>query len=324
MVEVTGLTKRYGKNTVVDQISFQLERGQVYGLLGPNGAGKSTTIKMLTGCLFPTAGSVIIDGHDLLTEPDAAKRCIGYLPERPPLYPAMTPREYLNFMAEIKGVPKQERRIQVEEAMEKTHITQLQNRLIRHLSKGYAQRVGIAQALLGAPPLLIFDEPMVGLDPAQIREIRTMIRELGKSHTVIYSSHILSEVSATCNRVLVISAGRLIANEQTEALHSLVQTKDVVSVTVACDPERAQEILSKVPQTERVEITQIEQGYCTALLHPVDDAEIQEAAFQLLREAGVKVRQIGIQSVSLEDAFLSILSQDQDQKDKETPGKEDV
>ncbi len=220
MIEVLGLTKRYGTHTAVDHISFHLEKGQVYGLLGPNGAGKSTTMKLLTGCLFPSEGSIMISGHNLFEEPEQAKRLIGYLPELVPLYPSMTPQEFLLFLAEMKGIPAKERAEQVARVMELTQLTAMRNRLIRHLSKGYGQRVGIAQALLGAPQVLILDEPTVGLDPAQIIEVRNLIRELGKTHTVILSSHILAEVSAICSRVLILSQGKLIADDTPEALRA--------------------------------------------------------------------------------------------------------
>lgn len=211
MIEVSHLTKKYGSHLAVEDISFTVADGGIYGLLGPNGAGKSTIMNILTGYLSATSGQVTVAGHPLPEEADAAKKCIGYLPEQPPLYPEMTVQEYLDFAAELKGVKKAERKEQVRKAARRTGLEKVLPRLIRSLSKGYRQRVGIAQALLGSPKLIILDEPTVGLDPAQVIEIRKLIQELGQAHTVILSSHILSEVQAVCQQVLILSKGRLVA-----------------------------------------------------------------------------------------------------------------
>lgn len=218
MIEVSHLTKKYGSRLAVDDVSFTVEDGQIYGLLGPNGAGKSTIMNILTGYLSATSGQVTVAGHPLPEEADAAKACVGYLPEQPPLYPEMTVQEYLDFAAELKGVKKAERKEQVLKAARRTGLEAVLPRLIRSLSKGYRQRVGIAQALLGSPKLIILDEPTVGLDPAQVIEIRKLIRELGRAHTVILSSHILSEVQAVCQKVLVLSKGKLAASGTLEEL----------------------------------------------------------------------------------------------------------
>ena len=211
MIEVSHLTKKYGGHLAVDDVSFTVEDGQIYGLLGPNGAGKSTIMNILTGYLSATSGQVTVAGHPLPEEADEAKACVGYLPEQPPLYPEMTVGEYLNFVAELKKVPRAQRKEQVLRAARRTGLEKVLPRLIRSLSKGYRQRVGIAQALLGAPQLIILDEPTVGLDPAQMIEIRSLIRDLGKTHTVILSSHILSEVKAVCDKALILSQGHLAA-----------------------------------------------------------------------------------------------------------------
>lgn len=218
MIEVSHLTKYYGSFLAVDDLSFTIPDGHVYGFLGPNGAGKSTTMNIMTGCLSPTAGKVSIDGHDILTEPEAAKRCMGYLPEQPPLYLNETPWEYLTFVGGAKGLRGGALRSQIEDVMARTKITEMGDRPISALSKGYKQRVGIAQALLGDPKVVILDEPTVGLDPLQIIEIRDLIRQLGEKHTVILSSHILSEVQAICDKVLIISRGKLVAYDDTEKL----------------------------------------------------------------------------------------------------------
>ena len=218
MIEVSHLTKQYGNHLAVDDVSFTVADGQIYGLLGPNGAGKSTIMNILTGYLSATSGQVTVAGHPLPEEADAAKACVGYLPEQPPLYPEMTVQEYLTFAAELKGVKKAERKEQVCRAARRTGLETVLPRLIRSLSKGYKQRVGIAQALLGSPRLIILDEPTVGLDPAQVIEIRKLIRELGRAHTVILSSHILSEVQAVCQQILILSKGHLAAAGSLEEL----------------------------------------------------------------------------------------------------------
>lgn len=218
MIEVSHLTKQYGKHLAVDDVSFTVKDGQICGLLGPNGAGKSTIMNILTGYLSATSGQVTVAGHPLPEEADAAKACVGYLPEQPPLYPEMTVQEYLTFAAELKGVKKEERKEQVCRAARRTGLEAVLPRLIRSLSKGYKQRVGIAQALLGSPRLIILDEPTVGLDPAQVIEIRKLIRELGRAHTVILSSHILSEVQAVCQQILILSKGHLAAAGSLEEL----------------------------------------------------------------------------------------------------------
>ncbi len=253
VIEVSGLTKRYGKNTAVDHLSFQVKKGQIYGFLGPNGAGKTTTMNMLTGYLAPTEGQIRIDGHDISEEPVEARRRIGYLPEIPPLYLDMTPLEYLRFAAELKGVAKEKRESEVERVMEKTQLQDMQERLIRHLSKGYRQRVGLAQALLGDPEVLILDEPMVGLDPKQIIEIRELIRSLGKKHTVILSSHILSEITSICDHVMIISHGKLAASDTPENLSHYMKNSDVCELKIrgsreACD--QARELLKRVKGLE--------------------------------------------------------------------------
>ena len=218
MIEVSHLTKQYGNHLAVDDVSFTVADGQICGLLGPNGAGKSTIMNILTGYLSATSGQVTVVGHPLPEEADAAKACVGYLPEQPPLYPEMTVQEYLTFAAELKGVKKAERKEQVCRAARRTGLEAVLPRLIRSLSKGYKQRVGIAQALLGSPRLIILDEPTVGLDPAQVIEIRKLIRELGRAHTVILSSHILSEVQAVCQQILILSKGHLAAAGSLEEL----------------------------------------------------------------------------------------------------------
>lgn len=246
MIEVKHLTKRYGSICAVSDLSFTIEKGRIYGFLGPNGAGKSTTMNILTGCLSATSGEVRIDGHDIFEDAQEAKKRIGYLPELPPLYPDRTPREYLNFVAECKRVPKHQRPEQIRRVMEMTGITEVADRIIRNLSKGYRQRVGIAQALLGDPEIIILDEPTVGLDPRQITEIRELIQNLGRDHTVILSSHILSEVQAVCQTVLIISKGRLVACDETADLEKHFAGKAALELTVEATREEVGGILDRI------------------------------------------------------------------------------
>ena len=244
MIEVSHLTKKYGGHLAVDDVSFTVEDGQIYGLLGPNGAGKSTIMNILTGYLSATGGQVTVAGHPLPEEADEAKACVGYLPEQPPLYPEMTVGEYLNFVAELKKVPRAQRKEQVLRAARRTGLEKVLPRLIRSLSKGYTQRVGIAQALLGSPKIIILDEPTVGLDPAQVIEMRKLIRELGKAHTVILSSHILSEVQAVCQQVLILSKGKLAASGTLQELTADGRSLEEVFLALTgaqTDPEEEEE-----------------------------------------------------------------------------------
>ena len=244
MIEVSHLTKKYGGHLAVDDVSFTVEDGQIYGLLGPNGAGKSTIMNILTGYLSATSGQVTVAGHPLPEEADEAKACVGYLPEQPPLYPEMTVGEYLNFVAELKKVPRAQRKEQVLRAARRTGLEKVLPRLIRSLSKGYKQRVGIAQALLGSPKIIILDEPTVGLDPAQVIEMRKLIRELGKAHTVILSSHILSEVQAGCQQVLILSKGKLAASGTLQELTADGRSLEEVFLALTgaqTDPEEEEE-----------------------------------------------------------------------------------
>ena len=244
MIEVSHLTKKYGGHLAVDDVSFTVDDGQIYGLLGPNGAGKSTIMNILTGYLSATSGQVTVAGHPLPEEADEAKACVGYLPEQPPLYPEMTVGEYLNFVAELKKVPRAQRKEQVLRAARRTGLEKVMPRLIRSLSKGYKQRVGIAQALLGSPKIIILDEPTVGLDPAQVIEMRKLIRELGKAHTVILSSHILSEVQAVCQQVLILSKGKLAASGTLQELTADGRSLEEVFLALTgaqTDPEEEEE-----------------------------------------------------------------------------------
>ena len=261
MITVEHLTKRYGDFTAVSDLSFEIGEGHVYGFLGPNGAGKSTTMNIMTGCLSATEGHVRIDGHDIFEEPDQAKRTMGYLPEQPPLYMNETLEEYLKFVGEAKGLKGRELQKQIGEVLRQTKTGHVKDRLISALSKGYRQRVGIAQALLGNPKVIILDEPTVGLDPIQIIEIRDMIRQLGENHTVILSSHILSEVQAICEKVLIISKGKLVAFDRPENLENLLLAPNGISFTAEASREEIDEVLSGLNRIMQWEIqTQEDEG----------------------------------------------------------------
>lgn len=304
MIEINNLVKKYGDHVAVDDLSLTVEPGKIYGFLGPNGAGKSTTMNIITGYLGATSGEVKINGHDIFKEPEEAKKCIGYLPEIPPLYVDMTVREYLDFVAELKKLEKSLRKRYVEEAMETTGITDVANRMIRNLSKGYRQRVGFAQAILGYPEIIILDEPTVGLDPKQIIEIRELIRKLGEKHTVILSSHILTEISAVCNHVFIISKGKLVASDATENLVSLMSGAREIEVTVRTDASEAQKELASITEVSKVEVKNEDAG--ELIVYAKKGADVRESVFRALAEKHFAVLEMHTIEKSLEDVFLEI------------------
>lgn len=307
MIEVTNLTKKYGDHVAVDHLSFCVEKGQIYGFLGPNGAGKSTTMNIITGYLAATDGTVMINGKDVQKEPEEAKKCIGYLPEIPPLYVDMTVEEYLTFAAELKKVPKSERKAQVEEVMNMTKITDKRTRLIKNLSKGYKQRVGLSQAILGYPEVIILDEPSVGLDPKQIIEMRDLIKELSKNHTVILSSHILSEISAICDRIMIIAQGKLVACDTPEGLQKMMNNSAQLELTVKGSYEDAEKVLGAVPGVERVDRKGVEQADCVCVnVIAAEDMDIREAVFYAMADAKLPIMAMNYQQQSLEDIFLEL------------------
>lgn len=307
MIEVSHLTKRYGGHTAVDDLSFTIEKGVIYGLLGPNGAGKSTTMNIITGCLGATAGDVRVGGHSVTDDPMEAKRLVGYLPEQPPLYQEMTPKEYLRFVAQAKGIPHKEWNRQLHTVMEKTRIVDVQDRLIRNLSKGYKQRVGIAQALLGNPEVIILDEPTVGLDPAQIIEIRELIRELGREHTLVLSSHILSEVQAVCDHIMIISKGHLVASDTPENLTSLFAGTTTIKLEVMGDEDAVRSVLSSVEGIEIAALT-AEDGTTRCELTQTGENDIRAAIFTAFAEAKLPIVEMTRIRASLEDVFLELTS----------------
>lgn len=310
MIEVKHLTKRYGNHVAVNDLNFTIDKGKVYGFLGPNGAGKSTTMNIITGCLGATEGEVLIDGHSITEEPMQAKRLIGYLPEQPPVYMDMTPAEYLDFVARAKGIPAKKRAQQIETVTEKTRIQDVRNRLIRNLSKGYRQRVGIAQALLGRPEIIILDEPTVGLDPAQIIEIRELIRELGKEHTLVLSSHILSEVQAVCDAIMIISKGRLVASDTSENLTALFAGTVTLNLDVRATEDAARKVLDTVPGIEDMALSAGDPGVTHVQLKPEEDQDIRETLFFAFAKAGLPILSMMQNHASLEDVFLELTQDD--------------
>lgn len=310
MIEVKHLTKRYGNHTAVSDLSFTIEKGKIYGFLGPNGAGKSTTMNIMTGCLAASSGEVTVGGHDIFKEAEQSKKMIGYLPELPPLYPDRTPREYLRFVAEAKGVPAKSLADQIEHVMDVTQIQEVADRLIKNLSKGYKQRVGIAQALLGDPEVIILDEPTVGLDPMQIIEIRDLIKELGKNHTVILSSHILSEVQAVCETVMIISKGKLVACDTPENLEKVFAGSDKVNLVTEASASEVQEILQDVSGIREIKVTGTENNRTAVVLHVEkrEDDEICRSIFFAFSRVQRAILQMSAVKASLEDIFIELTS----------------
>ena len=304
MIEIDNLVKKYGEHVAVDHLSLTVEPGKIYGFLGPNGAGKSTTMNIITGYLGATSGMVTINGHDIFKEPEEAKKCVGYLPEIPPLYTDMTVLEYLNFVAELKKLEKGLRKRYVEEAMETTGILDVKNRMIRNLSKGYRQRVGFAQAILGYPEIIILDEPTVGLDPKQIIEIRDLIRKLGEKHTVILSSHILTEISAVCDHVFIISKGKLVASDSTENLLEQMSGAQEIELIVRGESARAQELLEEIEYVEHVQIKDEQEG--RILVRAKTGTDVREEVFRQMAENHIPVLEMHTVTKSLEDVFLQI------------------
>lgn len=318
MIQVENLVKRYGSHVAVDDLTFTVETGKIYGFLGPNGAGKTTTMNVMTGYVAADGGSVVIDGHDILKEPLKAKACIGYLPEVPPLYPDMTVREFLLFAAELKKVPKRERKERVHELMERLDLTEMENRLIKNLSKGYRQRVGLAQALVGNPKVLILDEPMVGLDPKQIIEMRDLIKGLAGEHTVILSSHILSEISAVCDHIMIISRGTLAASGSPDELQKMMQGTAQLIVTVLGEQEKVRGILERMEEVADFSFEDGgEEGSVLIRISAKEDVDIRKELSVALSGAGIPVLSMSRSEKSLEDIFLELTESEETEEGEE-------
>lgn len=312
MIEIEHLTKKYGTHTAVSDLSFRVDSGQIYGFLGPNGAGKSTTMNIMAGCLSATEGRVRIDGYDIFEQADQAKRRIGYLPEQPPLYMNESPLEYLRFVGEAKGLRGAELRRQIADVIAQTKIESVQHRRISTLSKGYRQRVGIAQALLGNPEVIILDEPTVGLDPLQIIEIRALIKELGQTHTVIFSSHILSEVQNICDQILILSKGQLVAFDTAERLEQRLRSSNEIVITTDASPEDMQTLADTLTSIAACDLEPRGDGLLTARLKTdcEDMYQVSREIFHAFSNSGKDLLEMTVKKASLEEVFLQLTEAD--------------
>lgn len=306
MIQVQNLVKQYGEHVAVNNLSFTIEKGKIYGFLGPNGAGKSTTMNIVTGYIGATSGSVLVNGFDITDEPEKAKKCIGFLPELPPIYTDMTVKEYLYFAAELKGIPKKDREAQINEIIKLVRIEDVFNRLTGNLSKGYKQRVGIAQALIGFPEVIILDEPTVGLDPQQVVEIRELIRDLGKDHTVIFSSHILSEVQEVCDKIIIINQGRLIANGTPAELEREFGASSLTLTVKSENPENIRAAIATLAGVTDVIIEEEKQKEVTLLAKLHRNVDIREKVFNLCIEKNTPILMMRSSEFSLENIFLQL------------------
>jgi len=307
VIEAIGLVKAYGDHIAVDHLNFTVEKGQILGFLGPNGAGKSTTMNMLTGYISATEGTILVNGYDMLEEPELAKKSIGYLPEQPPVYPDMTVTEYLKFVTELKKVPKKDREREVERVIEVTQLQPMRGRLIQHLSKGYRQRVGIAQALVGNPEVIILDEPTVGLDPKQIIEIRDLMKSLAKEHTVLLSSHIMQEISAVCDHIMIISHGKLVLSGTPEELQKQANQGENIELEAVASKEQVTAILERLEGvTEIAELSSESENSYAVSIRSV--ADIREKVFVMFAEAKLPLLKLVRTTKTLEDIFLEATS----------------
>lgn len=303
MIEAIGLVKEYGDHIAVDHLSFKVEKGQIVGFLGPNGAGKSTTMNMLTGYISATEGTILINGYDMLEEPEFAKKSIGYLPEQPPVYADMTVTEYLKFVTELKKVPRKDRLAEVERVMTMTGLQVMRHRLIQHLSKGYRQRVGIAQALVGSPEVIILDEPTVGLDPRQIIEIRDLMKSLAKNHTVILSSHIMQEISAVCDYIMIINHGKLVLSGTPEQLQKDANKENNLELEAESTKEKMLQVLSGVSGIKEI-LDRTAENEQNCALYVKCEKDIRKEIFNAFAKAGIPVLKLMKDVKTLEDIFL--------------------
>ena len=308
MIQVENITKKYGSFTAVNNINFEIDEGEIVGFLGPNGAGKSTTMNMITGFIEPTSGRIIVDGYDISKKPRKAKRQIGYMPEGVPLYSDLTVKEFVTYMAELKGVPKKEKKDKVQKAIEETGLQDVQNKLTRNLSRGYKQRVSMAGALVGEPKILILDEPTVGLDPKQITEIRSLIKELGKTHTIILSSHILSEVSQICNKVIIINKGKIVAIDTPENLEKKVESNNTTYVTVEDTENKIETMKEKIPEIKDIKlIKENEDGTKEYVLESDKDVDLRKIVFNEFAKDNITIFEMKKADTTLEDAFMKLI-----------------
>lgn len=315
MIEVKNVTKKYGSTIAVDDISFEVKDGEVVGFLGPNGAGKSTTMNMITGFIEPTMGQIIVNGNDISKRPRKAKKEIGYMPENVPLYYELTAKEFVSYMAELKLVKRSERKQEVEKVLKETGLEDVKNKLIRNLSRGYKQRVSMAGALVGNPDVIILDEPTVGLDPKQITEIRSLIKELGKNHTVILSTHILSEVSQICERVIIINKGKIVAVDTPENLEKATREKNGIMVTVEDPKGNMNKLKEKIKEIENIElIKDNEDGTKQYLITTSTDMDLRKQLFEILPKDDIVIFELRKTETTLEDAFIKLIDTEKEEK----------
>ena len=327
MIQVENITKKYGSFTAVKNINFEIEEGEIVGFLGPNGAGKSTTMNMITGFIEPTSGRIIVDGYDISKKPKKAKKQIGYMPEGVPLYSDLTVKEFVTYMAEIKGIDRKEKKDKVEKVLEETGLTEVQNKLTKNLSRGYKQRVSMAGALVGDPKVIILDEPTVGLDPKQVTEIRALIKELGKTHTVILSSHILSEVSQICNKVIIINKGEIVAIDTPENLEKKVVKDNSVYVTVEDPENKMNTIKEKLEDVQEIKlVTENEDKTKKYMVLTDKDVDLRKNIFEVFAKEGITIFEMKKADATLEEAFMKLIDtplEDDDTTEKVEEVKEE-
>ena len=308
MIEVKNVTKKYGKLIAVDNISFKINDGEIIGLLGPNGAGKSTTMNMLTGFIEQTEGEIIIDGYDMLKKPKKAKKEIGYMPEGVPLYTDLTVKEFVTYMAEIKKVDKKARKENVDKILERTGLKDVEKKIIKNLSRGYKQRVSMAGALVGEPKILILDEPTVGLDPKQITEIRNLIKELGKDHTIILSSHILSEVSQICNKVIIINKGKIVAIDTPQNLENKVSNSNSIYITVEDTENKIEKVIKEIKEIKKIQLNkENEDGTKQYVIEANGDIDLRKIIFSQFAKENITIFEMKKIDTTLEDAFMKLI-----------------
>jgi len=325
LIEIKNVTKKYGNFTAVDDISFDVKDGEIIGLLGPNGAGKSTTMNMITGFIEATEGQIIVNGYDISKKPQKAKKQIGYMPEGVPSYQELTAKEFIKYMAELKLVNKKERKEQIEKVIKQTGLEEVQNKLIRNLSRGYKQRVSMAGALVGSPDVLILDEPTVGLDPKQILEIRNLIKELGKEHTVILSSHILSEVSQICERVVIINKGKIVAIDTPENLEERTKNKNILYVTVEDKEDKMLSVKEKIEDIEELSfVKDNEDGTKQYKIVSEENVDLRKKLFDILPKEDITIFELKKAEVSLEDAFMKLIDEKEEKVETNNEEPEEV
>ena len=318
MIQVEDITKRYGTFTAVDKINFEIEEGEVVGFLGPNGAGKSTTMNMITGFIEPSSGRILVDGYDISKKPKKAKKQIGYMPEGVPLYSDLTAKEFVAYMAELKGVKRKERKAMVEKALESTGLLEVQNKLIRNLSRGYKQRVSMAGALVSNPKVIILDEPTVGLDPKQVTEIRALIKDLGKDHTVILSSHILSEVSQICNRVIIINKGKIVAVDTPENLEKKVAGENTVYVTVEDPENKIDTVKNKLQNVKEIKLVKENEDKTKKYVITAEEGvDLRKHLFETFAKEGITIFEMKKADATLEDAFMKLINSTPEENSQE-------